>query len=183
MISGGPYLRVVACVLLTIVDWMPLCSPPTLLPQEANTGVIVAKADCTTNEELRVRFGVTSFPTLILFADRQLYRYKGIRNLESMESWVTPVICHPYSELSSANLGSCFGLSPCLGGNPLPDPGQKWAFGGSRTAESWSSQVRTPSPVGHAITTSSICVDGKLGQKVPTGVLQDDCLSVWPILG
>ena len=37
----------------------------------------IAKVDVTTNKELGERFGIHSFPTLLLFRDDKVYTYKG----------------------------------------------------------------------------------------------------------
>lgn len=48
----------------------------------------VGSVDATQHKELAVRFGVRGFPTLILFADGQMHKYKGSRAVEDLEAWV-----------------------------------------------------------------------------------------------
>lgn len=47
-------------------------------------GILLAKVDCTTEKETCTRFSVRGYPTLLYFAERQMYRYSGPRELDSL---------------------------------------------------------------------------------------------------
>lgn len=52
-------------------------------------GIVIAKVDVTTNRDLGTRFGIKGFPTLLYFADRKMYSYKGSREMETLKTYVT----------------------------------------------------------------------------------------------
>uniref|UniRef100_A0A7R9W4U7 Thioredoxin domain-containing protein n=1 Tax=Pseudictyota dubia TaxID=2749911 RepID=A0A7R9W4U7_9STRA len=47
-------------------------------------GLLVAKVDVTKNKGLGERFEIRGYPTLLFFAERQMFRYKGPRDLDSL---------------------------------------------------------------------------------------------------
>ena len=53
--------------------------------------VIVARLDCTANAATADRFKehVTSFPTLLLFRNRKMYKFAGARTVEAMSAFAT----------------------------------------------------------------------------------------------
>ncbi|KAJ1463580.1 thioredoxin-like protein [Pelagophyceae sp. CCMP2097] len=61
------------------------------LAEKEITGVVVAKVDCTLdgNKDLAKRFDIGGYPTLLFFADRQMYKYAGARTLEALEDFVS----------------------------------------------------------------------------------------------
>lgn len=64
---------------------------PTLEELEKSIGdgsVLVATVNTLENLELADRFGILSQPTLIFFADRQMYKYRGLKTLEAMKQFV-----------------------------------------------------------------------------------------------
>jgi thiol-disulfide isomerase/thioredoxin len=54
-----------------------------------NEGIVIAKIDLTTNMDTLRRFDIEGYPTLKYFANRQMYTYKGDRNVESLMQFVT----------------------------------------------------------------------------------------------
>eukprot|EP00566_Odontella_aurita_P021766 CAMPEP_0113546820 /NCGR_PEP_ID=MMETSP0015_2-20120614/12014_1 /TAXON_ID=2838 /ORGANISM="Odontella" /LENGTH=232 /DNA_ID=CAMNT_0000447309 /DNA_START=51 /DNA_END=749 /DNA_ORIENTATION=+ /assembly_acc=CAM_ASM_000160 len=50
-------------------------------------GLLVAKVDVTSNPGLGERFSIRGYPTLLFFAERQMFRYKGPRDLESLSDF------------------------------------------------------------------------------------------------
>ena len=48
----------------------------------------VAAVDATKHRALGTRFGVKGFPTLILFADGHMYKYKGARSVDDLAGFV-----------------------------------------------------------------------------------------------
>lgn len=49
---------------------------------------LVAKVDCTQHKDICQRFGIRSYPTLKLFANRQVYDYNGGRTLDELKSFL-----------------------------------------------------------------------------------------------
>jgi len=50
-------------------------------------GILLAKVDCTKEKDTCSRFSVRGYPTLLYFADRQMYRYSGPRDLDSLAAF------------------------------------------------------------------------------------------------
>lgn len=50
--------------------------------EHKDLGIINANVNLMDNIELRERFDINSFPTIIYFADRKMYRYDGSRNVD-----------------------------------------------------------------------------------------------------
>lgn len=50
--------------------------------------VLVATVNTIENLELADRFGTLSQPTMIFFADRMMYKYRGLKTLEAMKAFV-----------------------------------------------------------------------------------------------
>ena len=63
---------------------------------------VIAKVDCTEERDVCDRFTVRGFPTMRLFANHQMYSYKGERGLEEMKEY-----------LKSGDFGE---------GDPIPGP-------------------------------------------------------------
>lgn len=64
---------------------------PTLEELEKSVGdgsVLVATVNTVENLELSNRFGILSQPTLVFFADRQMYKYRGLKTVEAMKTFV-----------------------------------------------------------------------------------------------
>lgn len=59
--------------------------------EHPNEGIIIAKVDASekSNRALAQRFDVKGFPTLIYFANRQMYPYLGGRTLDQMLDYAT----------------------------------------------------------------------------------------------
>jgi len=54
----------------------------------ADDGIIIAKVDVTSNQELGSRFDIKGFPTLLFFANRKMYEYRGARDVDSLLAFV-----------------------------------------------------------------------------------------------
>jgi thiol-disulfide isomerase/thioredoxin len=64
---------------------------PTLELLEKSVGdgsVLVATVNTLENLELADRFGILSQPTLVFFADRKMYKYRGLKTLEAIQQFV-----------------------------------------------------------------------------------------------
>lgn len=63
---------------------------PTLQELESSGGddVLVATVNTLENLELADRFSILSQPTMIYFADRKMYKYRGLKTLEAMQQFV-----------------------------------------------------------------------------------------------
>lgn len=64
---------------------------PTLEELEKSVGdgsVLVATVNTLENLDLADRFGILSQPTLVFFADRKMYKYRGLKTLEAMKQFV-----------------------------------------------------------------------------------------------
>jgi len=53
-----------------------------------NANVLTARLDTLTSPETGKRFKIIAHPTLIYFADRKMYMYRGVRTLEAMKDFV-----------------------------------------------------------------------------------------------
>ena len=51
-------------------------------------GATIAKVDCTENGQLCRRFGVRSYPTVMLFARGKMYRYSGGRKVDLFDDYL-----------------------------------------------------------------------------------------------
>ena len=49
--------------------------------------VIMARVDAHNNAALKSRFKIKSLPTLLLFANRRVYSYKGVRGAAELREW------------------------------------------------------------------------------------------------
>ena len=49
--------------------------------------VIMAKVDAHNNAELKTRFSITSYPTLLLFGKQRMYAYHGLRGKDELRDW------------------------------------------------------------------------------------------------
>jgi len=52
-------------------------------------GIINAKVNLIENIELRKRFDINAFPTILYFCDRKLYRYEGARSVDAFVEFAT----------------------------------------------------------------------------------------------
>eukprot|EP00915_Cephaloidophora_sp_WS-2016_P008488 GHVH01011663.1.p1 GENE.GHVH01011663.1~~GHVH01011663.1.p1 ORF type:complete len:370 (+),score=55.86 GHVH01011663.1:91-1200(+) len=53
------------------------------------TGLNVAEVDLQKNPDLQTRFGIKSYPTLLMFKDGMMYRFSGKRQVDDLQEWVT----------------------------------------------------------------------------------------------
>lgn len=54
-----------------------------------DSGIINAKVNVIENMDLRKRFNITAFPTILYFCDRKLYRYEGARTVDDFVKFAT----------------------------------------------------------------------------------------------
>jgi len=57
--------------------------------EHKDLGIINANVNLVDNHEVRTRFGINSFPTIIYFADRKMYKYDGGRSVDDFVEFAT----------------------------------------------------------------------------------------------